>query len=108
MIIKDVDFQTTDWSDVSSETHPGKVGTATWRVRQVGDIRIRLVNYSPGYIADHWCAKGHIVLCLQGELETRLRDGRSFVLKSGMSYQVRDGQEHTSCAPEGARLFIVD
>lgn len=108
MIIKNIDFQTTEWSNIPPESHPGKFGLAAWHVQQFGDIRVRLVTYSQGYIADHWCFKGHIVFCIQGELETYLQDGRSFVLKPGMSYEVGEGQPHTSCAPKGALLFIVD
>jgi hypothetical protein len=74
-----------------------------------GDIRVRMVTYTPGYLADHWCEKGHILLCLTGELTTELADGRIFVLKPGMSYQVADGAEpHRSSTETGATLFIVD
>ncbi len=104
-----IPFGATDWSAVEPTTHKGEVGTATWRTRQFGDIRVRMVEYSPGYVADHWCEKGHILFCLDGELETDLRDGRSFTLKPGMSYQVADGAEpHRSHTVKGARLFIVD
>ena len=68
-----------------------------------------MVEYSPGYVADHWCEKGHILFCVDGELHTELEDGRSFTLKPGMSYQVADGAEpHRSRTAKGARLFIVD
>jgi hypothetical protein len=68
-----------------------------------------MVEYSPGYRADHWCQKGHILLCLAGELETELADGRRFVLRPGMSYQVADNAEaHRSSSRTGATLFIVD
>jgi hypothetical protein len=104
-----IPFQLTDWSAVPGEDHPGDVGVATWRTKQHGDVRVRMVEYSPGYIADHWCEKGHILLCVEGELQTRLKDGRVVVLRPGMSYEVADGAEpHRSEAPEGARLFIVD
>jgi quercetin dioxygenase-like cupin family protein len=74
-----------------------------------GNIRVRMVEYSPGYEADHWCAKGHILLCLEGELHTELGDGRWFTLRPGMSYQVADGAEpHRSSTRTGAKLFIVD
>ena len=82
---------------------------AYWRTRQFGDVRVRRVEYTPGYLADHWCSKGHILLCLAGELETELEDGRRFVLTPGMSYQVADGAEaHRSRTAVGATLFIVD
>jgi hypothetical protein len=109
MRISDIPFGTTDWSGVDPTTHPGESGVATWRTRQFGEIRVRMVDYSPGYVADHWCEKGHIILCVDGELHTDLADGRSFTLKPGMSYQVADGADaHRSHTRKGARLFIVD
>ena len=109
MQITGLPFGVTDWSSVEPTTHKGDTGVATWRTRQVGDIRVRLVEYSPGYLADHWCQKGHILFCVDGELGTELADGRSFTLRPGMSYQVADGAEpHRSRTAQGARLFIVD
>ncbi len=102
-------FGTTDWSLVERIDYPGETGMAHWRTRSFGDIRVRMVEYSPGYLADHWCEKGHILLCLEGELHTELKDGRLFILKPGMSYQVADNAEaHRSYAPAGAKLFVVD
>lgn len=102
-------FGTTDWSQVEETEHKGESGVALWRTRQFGEIRVRMVEYSPGYRADHWCAKGHVLLCLEGELVTELKDGRISVLKPGMSYQVADGEEpHRSRTDHGAKLFIVD
>jgi quercetin dioxygenase-like cupin family protein len=104
-----IPFGTTDWSAIAPAEHPGERGTARWRTRQFGSIRVRLVEYTPGYRADHWCSKGHILLCLDGELRTELQDGRTFTLTPGMSYQVADGADaHRSSTPTGARLFIVD
>lgn len=109
MRMTDIPFGTTDWTSIEPTTHGGDAGVATWRTRQFGDIRVRMVDYSPGYVSNHWCEKGHILLCLEGELHTELADGRSFVLTAGMSYQVADGaSSHRSSAPAGARLFIVD
>ncbi len=109
MKIANTPFGTTDWSNVECTIHSGDVGTATWRTRIFGDVRVRMVDYSPGYISDHWCEKGHILLCLEGKLTTTLADGRQFVLTSGVSYQVADGAEpHRSATTVGARLFIVD
>lgn len=110
MRMADIPFGTTDWAGVPETQHPGETGSATWRTRTFGGIRVRMVTYSPGYLADHWCSKGHILLCLDGELTTELEDGRTFVLKPGMSYQVADGAEpHRSrTGPAGAKLFIVD
>lgn len=104
-----ISFSTTDWADVARSEHPGETGMAWWRSRQFGDIRVRMVEYSPGYLADHWCSKGHILLCLSGELETELQDGRRHTLRPGMSYQVGDGvAPHRSSSAVGATLFIVD
>jgi quercetin dioxygenase-like cupin family protein len=104
-----IPFQTTDWSAVPPTTRPGTTGTATWRTKHHGELRLRLVEYSPGLTADHWCTKGHILLCLEGELRTELADGRAFELRPGMSYEVADGAEpHRSSTPSGAVLFIVD
>jgi quercetin dioxygenase-like cupin family protein len=109
MQMSDIPFGTTDWSGVERSEHQGETGVAHWRTRSFGGIRVRMVDYSPGYLADHWCRKGHILLCLEGELLTELEDGRSFTLRPGMSYQVADGAEaHRSSTPGGARLFIVD
>ena len=109
MQMHNIPFGTTDWKNVVPTTHPGEVGTATWRTRQFGDIRVRMVEYSSGYVADHWCQKGHILFCLDGELQTELADGRSFTLSPGMSYQVADSAEpHRSRTASGARLFVVD
>ena len=104
-----IPFDTTDWASVEPTVHAGERGTATWRTRTFDGIRVRMVEYSPGYRADHWCRKGHILLCLDGELHTELGDGRVFVLRPGMSYQVADDAEaHRSQTAVGARLFIVD
>ena len=109
MQMSGIPFGTTDWSAVDRTEHKGETGMAYWRTRQFGAIRVRLVEYTPGYLADHWCSKGHIVLCMEGELETELEDGRRFVLKPGMSYQVADGAEaHRSFTAKGAKLFVVD
>jgi len=104
-----IPFGTVDWDQVAATQHPGETGHAIWRTRQFGEIRVRRVEYSPGYLADHWCQKGHILLVLSGELETELADGRVFKMGPGMSYQVADGAEaHRSSTIDGATLFIVD
>ena len=109
MQIKDLPFGTTDWSSVPVSEHKGDQGMAYWRTRQFGDMRVRMVEYSPGYVADHWCVKGHILLCLEGELQTELADGRRFTLAPGVSYQVADNAEpHRSSTLTGARVLIVD
>ena len=104
-----IPFGTTDWSQVERIEHQGERGRAYWRTRQFGEIRVRMVEYTPGYLANHWCVKGHILLCTEGELHTELEDGRVFTLKAGMSYQVADNAEaHRSFTETGAKLFIVD
>ena len=109
MKISDIPFGTTDWSKIDAVEHPGIGGTAYWRTRQFGDVRVRMVEYTAGYLADHWCSKGHILFCIEGELETTLQDGRVFRLTPGVSYQVADGAEpHRSRTAHGAKLFIVD
>ncbi|AKV04485.1 hypothetical protein AKJ09_11148 [Labilithrix luteola] len=109
MELRNIPFSTIDWSSVEPTEHRGETGMAYWRTRHYGDVRVRMVEYSPNYRADHWCKKGHILLCLQGELHTELEDGRVTVLGPGMSYQVADGAEaHRSSTPTGATLFIVD
>jgi mannose-6-phosphate isomerase class I len=109
MQIENLPFEVTDWATVAPTEHLGESGLAIWRTNHFGPIRVRMVEYSAGYIADHWCSKGHILLCIEGELHTELKDGRTFTLKPGMSYQVADNAEpHRSSAPQGAKLFIVD
>ena len=104
-----IPFNTTDWSSIARTERPGTSGMAYWRTCEYGGIRVRMVEYTPGYVADHWCTKGHILLCLAGELHTELADGRTFVLTPGMSYQVADEAEpHRSSTTTGATLFIVD
>jgi hypothetical protein len=109
MQMTDIPFGITDWSTVERTEHQGDTGKAYWRTRRFGDIRVRMVEYTAGYLADHWCEKGHILFCLEGELHTELDDGRTFVLKPGMSYQVADHAEpHRSSTKVGATLFVVD
>lgn len=109
MTLTDIPFGTTDWSQIEATEHKGEQGMAYWRTQHFGPIRVRMVEYTPGYISDHWCEKGHILLCLEGRLETELADGRKFVLTPGISYQVADKAEpHRSQTAIGAKLFIVD
>lgn len=103
-------FTLTDWSQVEPTEHPGETGKAIWRTVNMGDVRIRMVEYTPGYLADHWCDRGHILYVLKGELDTELQNGRRVTLKPGMSYQVSDNGDaaHRSATASGATLFIVD
>ena len=109
MKMENIPFGTTDWAIVERTEHQGERGLAYWRTQVFGGIRVRMVEYTPGYLANHWCVKGHILLCTDGELHTELQDGRIYTLRPGMSYQVADNAEpHRSSTQRGARLFIVD
>lgn len=104
-----MEMTTTDWSGIAATKHPGDSGFALWRTRNFGDIRVRMVEYSPGYSADHWCSKGHVLLCLSGSLEIEIQNGETLALKAGQSYHVGDGDPpHRSHTASGAKLFIVD
>jgi len=107
--MKNIPFGTTIWSQIAPTKHPGETGLAIWHTQQFDNIRVRLVEYTPGYLADHWCKKGHILFCLEGKMHTELADGRKFLLTPGMSYQVADNAEaHRSSTQTGVKLFIVD
>ena len=110
MKIPALPFTVTDWSNVEPSVHPGETGQALWRTLDIGELRVRMVEYSPGYLADHWCDRGHVLFVVTGELDTELRDGRKFTLKPGMSYQVSNFGDaaHRSSTAVGATLFIVD
>jgi hypothetical protein len=110
MKIPALPFTVTDWAAVEPTRHPGERGFALWRTMNIADLRVRHVEYSPGYLADHWCDRGHVLYVLEGELDTELKDGRSFKLRPGMSYQVSDFGDaaHRSSTQTGAKLFIVD
>lgn len=103
-------FTVTDWSTIPATVHPGETGEARWRSFAIGELRVRMVDYSPGYLADHWCDRGHVLFVVAGELVSELRDGRRFTLTAGMSYQVSDFGDaaHRSSSATGATLFIVD
>ena len=109
MKIENVPYVTTDWSGVAPTEHPGQTGMAMWRTWEMGNLRVRMVEFSPGYVADHWCCRGHVVLVLEGEVTSELADGTSTLMKPGMSYQVSDDvAPHRSSTTTGARVFIVD
>jgi quercetin dioxygenase-like cupin family protein len=109
MHIQNVPFEVVDWRKLHPSEHPGETGVAYWYTRQIGDIRVRLVEYSPGYLADHWCRKGHILTVLAGTLETELEKGETVTLTTGMSYLVEDeSSSHRSRTETGATLLIVD
>jgi hypothetical protein len=100
----------TDWSQVPVAVASGASGSATMRTREFGPIRLRLVDYSAGYIADHWCAKGHIIFVVAGRLMIEHEDGERHVLTAGMSYHVSDevGPAHRVMSDGGAIIFVVD
>lgn len=109
MEIQNVPFGTIEWNTIVPTIHNGVTGEAYWRTFEMGNIRVRMVEYTPGYLADHWCSRGHVLLVLEGELVTELDDGRKFVLTPGTSYQVADETNpHRSYTKKGAKLFIVD
>lgn len=104
-----IEFQTIDWSLIERTEHKGKTGTSFWQTLQFGGLRIRIVEYSKGYLADHWCKKGHIVHCLDGSFVSELESGEKFELTRGMSYVVSDNaSSHRSISQEGVKLLIVD
>ena len=109
MKMTDCPFTVVDWNTLTPEEHKGDPGTAHWRTRQWGEMRVRMVEYSPGYIADHWCKKGHVLFVLEGELLTTLADGSTFMLYPGNGYLVADDvAPHRTATKTGAKLFIVD
>jgi quercetin dioxygenase-like cupin family protein len=110
MQIPRLPFTVTDWSRAPVTEHSGETGMAYWRTLNIGEVRVRQVEYTPGYLADHWCDRGHILYVLEGELDTELKDGRTFKLTPGMSYQVSTFGDaaHRSSTQTGAKLFVVD
>jgi hypothetical protein len=106
---KTIPFQTIDWDLIPKTEHPGETGMAFWKTLQLQGLRIRIVEYPKGYLADHWCRKGHIVHCLEGEFISESEDGSEFLLTEGMTYVVSDNlSSHRSKTKEGVRLLIVD
>lgn len=106
---KNIPFHVINWSSVSKEEHPGETGTSFWQVLQYEGLRVRIVEYSPGYMADHWCRKGHIVHCLDGEFTSELQDGEKYILSKGMTYVVSDEMSsHRSVTEKGVKLLIID
>lgn len=106
---RNIAFQTIDWSKIPKTEHLGETGIAYWQTLQFNGLRIRLVEYSAGYKADHWCRKGHIVHCLEGEVINEQEGGERSVLIPGMSYVVTDGlSSHRSITSKGVKLMIID
>ncbi len=104
-----IPFQSIDWSVIPKTLHPGEKGSATWQTIQFEGLRIRIVEYSAGYLADHWCRKGHIVHCLEGAFISEMENGESFLLTKGMTYVVSDElSSHRSVSEQGVKLMIID
>ena len=104
-----IPFQIINWNDIDAVGHPGTIGTALWQTLQFDGLRVRIVEYSAGYLADHWCKKGHVVHCLDGEFTTELQTGESFKLTKGMSYIVSDDlSSHRSITENGVKVLIID
>lgn len=108
-LMSNIPFQTTDWSSIPKVEHTGETGTSFWQTVQYEGLRIRIVAYSAGYLADHWCQKGHVVYCLEGEFTSELDNGEVMTLKAGMSYTVSDNlSSHRSRSKAGVKLLIID
>nr|NQU93556.1 DHCW motif cupin fold protein [Bacteroidota bacterium] len=106
---QNISFQTIDWTRVPKTEHIGETGIAYWQTIQFQGLRIRIVEYSKGYIADHWCKKGHIVHCLEGDFTSEFIDGTKFYLTKGMSYVVSDElSSHRSVTINGVKVLIID
>ena len=104
-----IPFQTIDWTSIEKTIHKGETGISYWQTLQFGGLRVRMVEYSAGYIADHWCRKGHIVHCLEGSFISELQNSESFTLTKGMSYIVSDDcSSHRSVSESGVKLLIID
>lgn len=103
------DFTTIDWTGLPVEEYPGEKGVAFWQTLKLPGLRLRIVEYSGGYLADHWCTKGHIVHCLKGSMVSQLDNGKEFELHEGMCYVVSDARSrHRSFSKSGVRLLIID
>ena len=104
-----IPFTTIDWNSIEKEEFTGETGTSFWQTVQFNGLRIRIVEYSKGYMANHWCQKGHIVYCLQGEFISELENGEKLILTKGMSYIVTDNlNSHRSQSSPGVKLLIID
>ena len=102
-------FQTIDWTNVPKTEHKGETGIAYWQTIQLPGLRIRIVEHSKGYLADHWCTKGHIVHCIEGEFVSELKNGEKYVFTKGMTYVVSDElSSHRSITENGVKLLIID
>lgn len=104
-----IPFQTINWSSIEKTEHPGETGTSFWQTIEFDGLRIRIVEYTANYFANHWCEKGHLVYCLEGEFISELNTGEKFLLSKGMSYFVSDNlSSHRSQSATGVKLLIID
>ena len=110
MEIQEIPFTSINWAEIPATRHPGENGFATWKTVEKGNVRIRIVEYSPGYLADHWCPRGHVIHILNGEMVSELKDGTKSFLKAGMTYMMSDDEvnPHRTFSEHGVTLFIVD
>lgn len=109
MVTANIPFQTINWSAIERNKHPGETGLALWQTVELPDLRLRIVEYPAGYLADHWCRKGHIVHCLEGEFVSEMETGERFILNKGMTYVVSDDvSSHRSVTNSGVKLLIID
>lgn len=110
MKIEGVPYKTVNWNEIPIEEHKGETGAALWRTFSHGNVRARVVEYGPGYLADHWCPRGHVLFVMEGSIISELEDGSKEKLTAGMGYVAEDDDHnrHRSFSPNGAKLFIVD
>ena len=110
MKISDVPFSVTEWEGVGQTEHKGIKGTSLWKTFEEGNIRARIVEYSPGFVSDHYCERGHVVLVLKGSLLLTMKKGDRFIIEEGCSFQLSDdaSKPHSVSSEHGAKVFIVD
>ncbi|MEE9326105.1 MAG: DHCW motif cupin fold protein [Cocleimonas sp.] len=106
---ENIPFQSIDWTTIPKVEYKGETGIATWQTTQFEGLRVRIVEYSAAYVADHWCQKGHIVHCLEGEVSNELEGKETTLLTAGMTYIVSDDlSSHRSVTKDGVKLLIID
>ncbi len=109
MSTQNIPFQTIDWSMVPITEQKGERGVAYSKTTQFQGLQIRIVEYSGGYAADHWCDKGHIVYCLEGELIIELKDDINYKLTEGMMFVISDElSSHRLVSETKVKVLIID
>jgi len=87
----------------------GEIGRSLAQTFELSGLRLRLVEYEAGYVADHWCDRGHVLHVVDGELTLELRDGRSMALRKGDCFvSDQDDASHRIRTAAGGTAFIVD